>query len=253
MDSARTGHESGDGIGWTMPVFDVTHNRTGRSSRRSRSDDDRGAGHRGTTIWVVVAAILVMFMQAGFAFLEAGLTRMKNVGHIAAKNVLVLGDRVDRVLPRRLRHGVRRRRQRLHRRQWLRVRRRHAARDRDGSVQLVRDRARGRRIPLRGRLLRSRSRSSGAPWRNGRSSGSTSPSASSSRSSTRRSRTGSGTRRVALREGDAGLRRLDCRPLPGRSRRARRGAPSARGSASSAPTARRTRFPGTTWRSPRSA
>ena len=43
------------------------------------------------TIWVVVAAILVMFMQAGFAFLEAGLTRMKNVGHIAAKNVLVLG------------------------------------------------------------------------------------------------------------------------------------------------------------------
>ncbi|MBD0349311.1 MAG: ammonium transporter [Thermoleophilia bacterium] len=32
-----------------------------------------------------------MFMQAGFAFLEAGLCRMKNVGHIAAKNVLVLG------------------------------------------------------------------------------------------------------------------------------------------------------------------
>jgi len=44
-----------------------------------------------STIWVVFAAILVMFMQAGFAFLEAGLTRMKNVGHIAAKNVLVLG------------------------------------------------------------------------------------------------------------------------------------------------------------------
>jgi ammonium transporter, Amt family len=42
-----------------------------------------------STIWVVVAAVLVMFMQAGFAFLEAGLTRMKNVGHIAAKNVLI--------------------------------------------------------------------------------------------------------------------------------------------------------------------
>ena len=41
-----------------------------------------------STLWVVLAAILVMFMQAGFAFLEAGLTRMKNVGHIAAKNVL---------------------------------------------------------------------------------------------------------------------------------------------------------------------
>jgi len=44
-----------------------------------------------STVWVIVAAILVMFMQAGFAFLEAGLTRMKNAGHIAAKNVLVLG------------------------------------------------------------------------------------------------------------------------------------------------------------------
>src|SRR3989442_12996556 len=41
------------------------------------------------TIWVVIAAILVMFMQAGFAFLEAGLTRMKNAAHIAGKNVLI--------------------------------------------------------------------------------------------------------------------------------------------------------------------
>ena len=43
-----------------------------------------------STVWVIFAAVLVMFMQAGFAFLEAGLTRMKNVGHIAAKNVLIL-------------------------------------------------------------------------------------------------------------------------------------------------------------------
>jgi ammonium transporter, Amt family len=42
-----------------------------------------------STIWVIIAAVLVMFMQAGFALLEAGLTRMKNVGHIAAKNVLI--------------------------------------------------------------------------------------------------------------------------------------------------------------------
>src|SRR5262249_30590150 len=41
------------------------------------------------TIWVIVAAVLVMFMQAGFAYLEAGLTRMKNAGHIAGKNVLI--------------------------------------------------------------------------------------------------------------------------------------------------------------------
>jgi ammonium transporter, Amt family len=42
-----------------------------------------------STLWVVMAAVLVIFMQAGFAFLEAGLTRMKNAGHIAAKNVLI--------------------------------------------------------------------------------------------------------------------------------------------------------------------
>ena len=28
-DAARTGHESGDGLVWTTPVFEVTHNRTG--------------------------------------------------------------------------------------------------------------------------------------------------------------------------------------------------------------------------------
>ncbi len=30
VDSARTGHENGDGICWASPVFGVTHNRTGR-------------------------------------------------------------------------------------------------------------------------------------------------------------------------------------------------------------------------------
>ena len=42
------------------------------------------------TVWVVFAAVLVMFMQAGFAFLEAGLTRMKNAARIAGKNVIIL-------------------------------------------------------------------------------------------------------------------------------------------------------------------
>jgi nitrogen regulatory protein PII len=30
-DAARTGNEAGDGIVWTSPVHDVTHNRTGLS------------------------------------------------------------------------------------------------------------------------------------------------------------------------------------------------------------------------------
>jgi len=37
------------------------------------------------TMWVVVAACLVMFMQAGFAFLEIGFSRGKNVGTVVAK------------------------------------------------------------------------------------------------------------------------------------------------------------------------
>ena len=61
-----------------------------RSSRRWRRYESQGVGFAASTIWVILAAILVIFMQAGFAFLEAGLTRMKNVGHIAAKNVLIL-------------------------------------------------------------------------------------------------------------------------------------------------------------------
>ena len=31
VDAARSGNESGDGIVWTVPIGDVTHNRTGRS------------------------------------------------------------------------------------------------------------------------------------------------------------------------------------------------------------------------------
>jgi len=37
------------------------------------------------TIWVIVAGSLVMFMQAGFAFLEIGFSRAKNAGTVVAK------------------------------------------------------------------------------------------------------------------------------------------------------------------------
>ncbi|MCB0957734.1 MAG: ammonium transporter, partial [Ilumatobacter sp.] len=39
-------------------------------------------------IWVLVAAVLVIFMQAGFALVEAGLTRAKNVANIFMKNLM---------------------------------------------------------------------------------------------------------------------------------------------------------------------
>jgi ammonium transporter, Amt family len=40
------------------------------------------------SMWVIVAGCLVMFMQAGFAFLEIGFSRGKNVGTVVAKILL---------------------------------------------------------------------------------------------------------------------------------------------------------------------
>src|SRR6476660_2474961 len=37
------------------------------------------------SLWVIVAGVLVMFMQAGFAFLEIGFSRAKNAGTVIAK------------------------------------------------------------------------------------------------------------------------------------------------------------------------
>src|SRR5687767_13305877 len=40
-------------------------------------------------VWTLIAAFLVMFMQAGFALLESGLTRAKNIAHTMGMNFLV--------------------------------------------------------------------------------------------------------------------------------------------------------------------
>lgn len=40
------------------------------------------------TVWVLIAAFLVFFMQAGFAMVETGFTRAKNAGNIIMKNTM---------------------------------------------------------------------------------------------------------------------------------------------------------------------
>ena len=40
------------------------------------------------TFWIVFAAVLVFFMQAGFGLVEAGLVRAKNAGNILMKNLM---------------------------------------------------------------------------------------------------------------------------------------------------------------------
>ena len=44
--------------------------------------------YMGDTLWVLVAAFLVFFMQAGFAMVEAGFTRAKNAVNILMKNLM---------------------------------------------------------------------------------------------------------------------------------------------------------------------
>ena len=40
-------------------------------------------------VWTLVAGFLVMFMQAGFALVETGLVRKKNMAHTMAMNFFV--------------------------------------------------------------------------------------------------------------------------------------------------------------------
>src|SRR5206468_6678981 len=42
-------------------------------------------------VWTLVAGFLVMFMQAGFAIVETGLTRAKNANHTMMMNFMVYG------------------------------------------------------------------------------------------------------------------------------------------------------------------
>ena len=39
-------------------------------------------------VWLLVTAFLVMFMQPGFAMVEAGFTRAKNTSNILMKNLM---------------------------------------------------------------------------------------------------------------------------------------------------------------------
>ena len=58
------------------------------------------------TIWVLVGAALVFFMQAGFAMVETGFTRAKNAGNIIMEKPDGLLYRNPGLLAGRLRSDV---------------------------------------------------------------------------------------------------------------------------------------------------
>ncbi|MGH7686902.1 MAG: ammonium transporter [Candidatus Dormibacteria bacterium] len=59
-----------------------------RAAHAADNTATQAAGVAADTVWVVVAACFVLFMQAGFAMLEVGFARMKNVGTVVAKIVV---------------------------------------------------------------------------------------------------------------------------------------------------------------------
>ncbi len=56
-------------------------------------EDDPVAALTGTTnmLWVVIGAILVIFMQAGFALVETGFCRAKHAAHVVSTNFAIFG------------------------------------------------------------------------------------------------------------------------------------------------------------------
>lgn len=53
-----------------------------------KKEEERGMLSSVDTIWVLLGAVLVFFMQAGFAMVETGFTRAKNAGNIIMKNLM---------------------------------------------------------------------------------------------------------------------------------------------------------------------
>ncbi|MCX7795142.1 MAG: ammonium transporter [bacterium] len=82
---ARENDPSGDITGGITDIIE-------QQDKISLSDIANTVGHNKIAInfiWALIAGFLVMFMQAGFAMVETGLTRAKNVAHTMAMNFLV--------------------------------------------------------------------------------------------------------------------------------------------------------------------
>ena len=136
---------------------------------------------------------------------------------------------LPRLLPRRLRLGVRRRGQRVHGRLGLRPLGRRSACDRRGSLLVVLDDPGRRGLPLPGRLRRRLARDRvGSDGRTDEALGVLRLRRLLHGRLLRRLALDLVAGRLAVRARDAGLRGLDGRPLPGSPRSARRSDPARR-------------------------
>ena len=46
-------------------------------------------GQQVSLMWIVIGAALVVFMQAGFALVETGMTQAKNAAHVVSTNFAI--------------------------------------------------------------------------------------------------------------------------------------------------------------------
>jgi Amt family ammonium transporter len=72
-------------LGWTYAVYAQQNYNTSESLESVTAELKVGLD----TLWVVLASILIIFMNAGFAMLETGFCRRKNAVNLLSKNLIV--------------------------------------------------------------------------------------------------------------------------------------------------------------------
>ena len=55
------------------------------------SEDVVKLGQQVNLLWIVIGAVLVVFMQAGFALVETGFCRAKHAAHVVSTNFAIFG------------------------------------------------------------------------------------------------------------------------------------------------------------------
>jgi ammonia channel protein AmtB len=76
---------------WAVPFWTVVFLSTicGIASAQSDGPTTKEIGESLNIMWMLIAGFLVFFMQAGFALVETGFTRAKNVSHTMMMNMMV--------------------------------------------------------------------------------------------------------------------------------------------------------------------
>ena len=87
---AVAGEEKADEAKETAPAGDDKKADTDKKEETAAPTSEQELAYSFNTIFLFICAVLVLFMQAGFAMLEAGFNEAKNVVNILCKNLMDL-------------------------------------------------------------------------------------------------------------------------------------------------------------------